>query len=99
MLLIHPPATIPIVQLSVLSSESPAAHFALGRALSALRDSNVAILGSGFASFHNLRLMFSGATHDPAFRARSDDWNKAVLEAVTERDVQKRGERMEGWRG
>ncbi|OCL12537.1 LigB subunit of an aromatic-ring-opening dioxygenase LigAB, partial [Glonium stellatum] len=84
LLLINPAANIPIVQLSVLRSESPGAHFAIGRALHSLRASNVAILGSGFASFHNLRLMFGGAGSDPAFRARNAAWSEAVGEAVVE---------------
>jgi aromatic ring-opening dioxygenase catalytic subunit (LigB family) len=47
MLLINPAANIPIVQLSVLSSNSPAQHFAMGQALASLRESGVAIVGSG----------------------------------------------------
>src|ERR1700755_2925454 len=74
LLLIHPKADIPIIQLSVLDSEDPSTHYKMGQALSQLRDSNIAIIGSGFASFHNLRLMFSGITHDPSFRERNAAW-------------------------
>lgn len=92
MLLINPSASIPIVQLSVLSSESPAQHYAMGRALSSLRDSNVAIIGSGFASFHNLRLMFSGTANDKSFKTRNKAWSKAVETTVLEKDFGKRAE-------
>ncbi|KAF2497202.1 extradiol ring-cleavage dioxygenase [Lophium mytilinum] len=98
LLLIHPAATIPIVQLSVLASESPAQHYRMGQALASLRDSNVAIIGSGFASFHNLRLMFSGALNDKSFKTRNAAWSKAVENAVLEKDDGEREKALEGWR-
>ena len=98
MLLINPAADVPIVQLSVLVSESPADHFRMGRALASLRDSNVAIVGSGFASFHNLRLMFSGIMGDPTFKQRNDAWSKVVGEAVLEKTVEEREEKVKEWR-
>ncbi|KAK5156083.1 hypothetical protein LTR04_005700 [Oleoguttula sp. CCFEE 6159] len=98
MLLIHPAADIPIVQVSVLSSELPSAHFSMGRALSRLRDSNVAIVGSGFASFHNLRIMFSRVAGEPAFRKRNEEWSHAVSGAVKEKDISAREEALSKWR-
>lgn len=96
--LINPAADVPIIQLSVLSSENPAAHFKMGQALKKLRDTNVAIVGSGFASFHNLRLMFSGITRDPSFRERNRAWNAAVTDAVSEPDEELRLKKLEKWR-
>jgi aromatic ring-opening dioxygenase catalytic subunit (LigB family) len=98
MLLINPAADIPIVQLSVLSSESPSSHFEMGRALARLRDSNIAIIGSGAASFHNLSLLFSGVTSDAKFKSRNTEWSKAVMNAVLEKDVDKREKLFKGWR-
>jgi aromatic ring-opening dioxygenase catalytic subunit (LigB family) len=98
MLLIRPQADIPIVQLSVLSSEDPADHYKMGQALATLRDRNIAIIGSGFASFHNLRLMFSGVSSDPAFRVRNAAWNDAITEAVSAADAAKRAEKLKDWR-
>ncbi|MBQ0759091.1 MAG: dioxygenase [Zhongshania sp.] len=69
--LMYPAADIPCVQLSLLSSLDPAAHIAMGRALSKLREQNILVIGSGL-SFHNLRA-FSHA--DAAVRAEEfDDW-------------------------
>jgi len=98
MLLIHPAADIPIVQVSVLSSEDPAQHYLMGQALASLRDSNIAIIGSGFASFHNIRLMFGGMTSDPAFQTRNAEWNNAITDAVSEADMEKRRAKLESWR-
>jgi len=98
MLLIHPAADIPIVQLSVLSSESPSSHYEMGRALANLRDSNIAIIGSGAASFHNLGMLFSGATSDAKFKRRNAEWSKTVTNAVLEKDAGERGKLFKGWR-
>ncbi|KAB5582302.1 Extradiol ring-cleavage dioxygenase, class III enzyme, subunit B [Coniochaeta sp. 2T2.1] len=98
-LLINPKADVPIVQLSVLESEDPAQHLAMGRALSALRDTNVAVVGSGFASFHNLpamrQLMMAGPGQ---LKGRTDEWNAALTSAVSEVDEGKREERLKKWR-
>jgi aromatic ring-opening dioxygenase catalytic subunit (LigB family) len=98
MLLINPAADIPIVQVSVLASEDPAAHYAMGRALEPLRDANVAIIGSGFASLHNLGLMRTGGLDGAAFKARNEEWSRAVTAAAEKSSVEKRGKKFEGWR-
>jgi aromatic ring-opening dioxygenase catalytic subunit (LigB family) len=98
MKLIDPQARVPIVQVSVLASESPAQSFAIGRALASLRTQNIAIIGSGFATFHNLRLMFSGASSTPDFKRQNTEWSDAVSDAATTQDVAARGEKFESWR-
>ena len=98
LLLLRPQADVPVVQVSVLAGEDPARHWALGRALARLREENVAVVGSGFASFHNLRLLFGGATRDPAFRRRNAAWSRAVTEAVEVEDAAERAERFKAWR-
>ncbi|QRC92129.1 hypothetical protein JI435_022890 [Parastagonospora nodorum SN15] len=98
MKLVDPSATIPIVQLSVLASESASQSYAIGRALSTLRAQNIAIIGSGFATLHNLRLMFSGESSTPAFKQKNADWSGAVTDAAMTDDDEARARKFEGWR-
>ncbi|KAH8731689.1 Extradiol ring-cleavage dioxygenase, class III enzyme, subunit B [Phaeosphaeriaceae sp. PMI808] len=98
MKLIDPAAKTPIVQLSVLASESPSQSYAVGQALSSLRAKNIAIIGSGFATFHNLRLMFSGASSTPDFKKQSIDWSNAVTDAALTNDQGERARKFDNWR-
>lgn len=70
----------------------------MGRALSKLRDSNVAIIGSGFASFHNVPAIFSGATLQTDFRLRNDEWSQAINDALREPDLTTRHAKLQKWR-
>lgn len=101
MLLINPKADVPIVQMSVLSSEDPAEHFKMGQALQKLRESNIAVVASGFATFHNLSLMlsmFRKGSKDPAFRARNDAWSLAVMDGIKDAEPDSRRKKLETWR-
>ncbi|KAF6806900.1 aromatic ring-opening dioxygenase [Colletotrichum sojae] len=78
----HPaqnPLNVPLVQASLLRSEDPDAHYRLGRAVSALRDEGVVIIGAGM-SVHNLRDM--GAVPGPMpYSISFDDALKEAVEA------------------
>lgn len=63
LLMMYPDASIPVIQLSLLSSLDPASHIAMGAAIAALADQDVLILGSGF-TFHNMNAF--GPGHDAA---------------------------------
>lgn len=101
-----PEADMPIVQVSVLESEDPAEHYKMGRALATLREQNVAIIGSGFASIHNLGVMGAlrgngGGALSQAFlefKGKMDEWHAALTSAVGEEDGEKRGEAIGRWR-
>jgi aromatic ring-opening dioxygenase catalytic subunit (LigB family) len=90
MMVAVPDADIPLVQLSLQKDLDPAAHVAIGRALAPLRDEGVLIVGSGM-SFHNLRAPGAQAT------APSDEWDAALVDAVTDLDPACRAERVAAW--
>ena len=76
--LMFPKAEVPVVQLSLRRDMDPAAHIEAGRALAALRDEGVLIVGSGM-SFHNLR-----GYGDPRYTpvsAQFDAWLTAAVES------------------
>lgn len=97
MLLIDPKGTIPIVQVSILSSEDPTEHYKMGQALARLRDDNIAIVGSGSASCHNTRLMVQlmrGSDVKLSVKA----WTETMNAAVEEEDAGRRGDLFKEWR-
>lgn len=97
-MLVDPKASIPIVQVSVLASENPVQSYAIGRALHALRAQNIAIIGSGYATFHNLRLMFSPVSSTPEFKKLNVEWSDAVTDAAMTADAAEREKKFENWR-
>ena len=82
MMLMFPSGSVPIVQLSLTSSQDAATHLAVGAALRPLRDEGVLIVGSG-VSFHNFSHFFAsdrakrdaGVAHSRAF----DAWLTATM--------------------
>lgn len=59
--MMYPAANIPCVQLSLVNNLNAAQHIQMGKALAALRDENVLIIGSGF-SFHHMQAFFAAPT-------------------------------------
>ena len=74
--LMFPDADIPVVQLSLRHDLDPQAHLDAGRALAALRDEGVLIVGSGM-SFHNMR-----AYGDPRATPISQQFDAWLSETV-----------------
>lgn len=85
----YPQADVPVLQLSLKHGYDPAEHLAIGRALTALRDEGVLILGSGL-SWHNLR-MFGAAARGPS--QAFDAWLDATLHSAPA----ERARRLERW--
>ena len=73
----YPDASVPAIQLSLLSGLDPAQHIALGRALAPLRDRNVFIIASGM-TFHNLRAF--GDPRASAYSEAFDQWLRDVMQ-------------------
>ncbi|HEX2581640.1 MAG TPA: class III extradiol ring-cleavage dioxygenase [Dongiaceae bacterium] len=73
LMLLFPHAHVPVIQLSLIASEGPAAHYAVGEALSALPRRNILLLASGGA-VHNLRAVQWQGGATPDWARTFDDW-------------------------
>jgi len=93
--LMYPEATIPVVQLSLLSSLDPFEHIALGKALSAIRQENILSVGSGL-SFHNLRAFFRPSVLPENTDIQFDRW---LVDTCTSTglSMEQREERLIDW--
>jgi 4,5-DOPA dioxygenase extradiol len=77
---LYPAADVPLLQISMPRSDSPAALFELGRALAPLRDEGVLVLGTGNIT-HNLRkLDWQEHAATPQWAKDFDGWIADVLE-------------------
>lgn len=76
------PLNVPLVQVSLFKSESPGDHYALGRAVSRLRQEGVVIVGAGM-TVHNLRdvhAMFDGNAQPLPYAVSFDNAVKLAVE-------------------
>ncbi len=97
LMLMYPAANIPVVQLSLLGSLNPQAHIDLGKAIAALREQGVLIVGSGM-SFHNMQAFFSG---NPSVTERSQSFAQWLSDTLTSEALSPamREQRLVDWKG
>src|SRR3954463_14366746 len=77
--IMYPEADVPVLQLS-MPTHDPAALFALGERLRALRSEGVLVIGSGFMT-HGLRYVdWRRPTHVPTWSSEFDQWVAAALD-------------------
>ncbi|KAI8593739.1 Extradiol ring-cleavage dioxygenase, class III enzyme, subunit B [Geranomyces variabilis] len=90
--------SIPLVSLSVCADQDPARHFAMGRALSQLRDEGIAIVGSGM-SFHNFAVFRRGFALPPGAKAQPENapFHEALAAACAIENVDARAKAFAGW--
>jgi len=83
--LMYPEADIPVTQISLLHNATPAEHFRLGSALSALRDEGVLVIGSGSMT-HNL-YEFRGQKIDEAAPGWVTEFTEWMHDKISARDM------------
>jgi 4,5-DOPA dioxygenase extradiol len=81
--LLFPRADVPVLQVSLDSSQTPEHHFALGRALRPMRDAGALLIGSGGAT-HNLALYWQArnrtdATPPPEWVEAFNEWTAGAI--------------------
>lgn len=89
--LMYPDASIPTIQLSLLSSLSSLGHWNLGEALRPLLEENILIIGSGF-SFHNMQLFYQDDDQ------KNNAFQEFLIEScATDLPLEKRKEALVAW--
>jgi aromatic ring-opening dioxygenase catalytic subunit (LigB family) len=96
--IMYPEADIPCIQLSLLGSLDPAAHIALGEAMSGIAGDGVLVIGSGF-SFHNLKAFFSSDASLPD--AKNEAFERWLIDTCANPDLDEaeRTRRLLAWDG
>lgn len=94
--IMFPDADIPCVQLSLVDGLDPTTHMQIGRALSALSQRNVLVIGSGF-SFHNMKAFFTDDTPETRELNLSFERWLAQTCCAAERSESERARLLAGW--
>jgi 4,5-DOPA dioxygenase extradiol len=85
----YPEANVPVLQLSIDADASPEHYFVIGKALRALRDKGILLVGSGNI-VHNLRLVDWARLNEADY---ASDWARDAMKVagnlITEKDWQK----------
>ncbi|MCH8504900.1 MAG: dioxygenase [Ectothiorhodospiraceae bacterium] len=78
--LMYPDETLPVVQVSLMRGAGAAEHLALGKALRALAEDDLLVIGSG-SLVHNLRELHAEDSPPAAWAEEFDDWLAEHLQA------------------
>lgn len=94
--IMFPDASIPCIQLSLVSSLDPEAHIKMGKALAELREENILVIGSGF-SFHNLKQFFSQSKDEVDIK--NEEFEHWLIDTCTDKELttQERETRLMEW--
>lgn len=94
--IMYPEADIPCIQVSLLDSLDPAAHMAIGQAMSGVVGDGVLVMGSGF-SFHNLKAFFSESASQTD--ERNEAFERWLIETCSDDglDDEERTRRLLAW--
>ncbi len=94
--IMYPDASIPCVQLSLVKGLKPADHIRIGKALAALMDERVLIIGSGF-SFHNMKAFFTPPTNET--QAMNESFEKWLMDTCATETLSEneREQRLTDW--
>ncbi|KAJ3021479.1 hypothetical protein HKX48_008413 [Thoreauomyces humboldtii] len=91
-------ADIPVVSVSICSSQDGSEHYRMGTALGRLRDEGIAIVGSGL-SYHNFavfrRFFASGGSKKGEVKGK--EFEAALVDACGVADGEERGARFAKW--
>jgi len=94
--MLFPKATIPCLQLSLKNNLSPEEHIRLGNALTALKNDDILIIGSGF-SFHNLKAFFNPPTPQGIEQNNAFDHWLATLLTNPDISEAERSDQLANW--
>lgn len=90
MAVMYPDAKVPVIQMSLQRGLDPQQHLAAGRALAALRNEGILVVGSGL-SYHNLST-FGAQAKNPS--AAFDDW---LQQALVGKNFAQRASALTAW--
>ena len=70
----------------------------MGRALAPLREQNIAIIGSGSASFHHISSYFNGKVNMPSFQRMQKQWATTLARTIGMPQADQREESLLAWK-